>query len=61
MESQTVEFRAVTKFLTSLKEGANAKEIQRRIADVYGDQHFATGTKILKKIHAMEATWLTPT
>ena len=35
MESQTIEFRAVIKFLT--KEGAKAKEIHRRMADVYGD------------------------
>ena len=35
MESQNIEFRAVIKFLT--KEGANAKEIHRRMADVYGD------------------------
>ena len=35
MESQNIEFRAVIKFLT--KEGAKAKEIHRRIADVYGD------------------------
>ena len=33
--SQNIEFRAVTKFLT--KEGAKAKEIHRRMADVYGD------------------------
>ena len=61
MESQNVEFRAVIKFLTNLKEVANTKEIHRCIADVYGDQHFATGTKILKKSYAMEPTWLTPT
>ena len=35
MESQNIEFRAVRKFLT--KEGAKAKEIHRRMADVYGD------------------------
>ena len=35
MESQNIEFRAVIKFLT--KEGANAREIHRRIADVYSD------------------------
>ena len=35
MESQNIEFRAVIKFLT--KEGAKAKEIYRRMADVYGD------------------------
>ena len=35
MESQNIEFRAVIKFLT--KEGAKAKEIHRRMADVYGD------------------------
>ena len=35
MESQNTEFRAVIKFLTN--EGANAKEIHRRMADVYGD------------------------
>ena len=34
MESQNIEFRAVIKFLT---EGAKAKEIHRRMADVYGD------------------------
>ena len=35
MESQNIEFRAVIKFLT--KEGAKAKEIDWRMADVYGD------------------------
>ena len=35
MESQHIEFRAFIKFLT--KEGAKAKEIHRRLADVYGD------------------------
>ena len=35
MESQNIEFRAVKKFLT--KEGAKAKEIHRRMADVCGD------------------------
>ena len=35
MESQNIEFRAVIKFLT--KEDAEAKEIHRRMADVYGD------------------------
>ena len=35
MENQNIEFRAVIKFLT--KEGAKAKEIHRRMADVYGD------------------------
>ena len=37
MECQTVEFRAVIKFLT--KEGANfnAKEIHWDMADVFGD------------------------
>ena len=35
MESQNIEFRAVIKFLTM--EGAKAKEIHRRMADVYGD------------------------
>ena len=35
MESRNTEFRAVIKFLT--KEGAKAKEIHRRMADVYGD------------------------
>ena len=35
MESQNMEFRAVIKFLT--KEGAKAKKIHRRMADVYGD------------------------
>ena len=32
---KNTEFRAVIKFLT--KEGAKAKEIHRRMADVYGD------------------------
>ena len=35
MESQNIEFRAVIKFLT--KQGAKAKEIHRRMANVYGD------------------------
>ena len=35
MESQNIEFRAVIKVLT--KEGAKAKEIHWRMADVYGD------------------------
>ena len=35
MESQNIEFRAVIKFPT--KEGTKAKEIHRRMADVYGD------------------------
>ena len=35
MESQNIEFKAVIKFLT--KEGAKAKEIHWRMADVYGD------------------------
>ena len=35
MESQNIEFRAVIKFLT--KEGAKAKEIHRRMADMYRD------------------------
>ena len=35
MENQNIEFRAVIKFLT--KEDAKAKEINRRMADVYGD------------------------
>ena len=35
MESQNIEFRAVIKLLT--KEGAKAKEIHRRMADMYGD------------------------
>ena len=35
MESQNIEFRAVIKFLTN--EGAKAKEIHRRMADLYGD------------------------
>ena len=35
MESQNIEFRAVIKFLT--KEGAKAKDIHLRMADVYGD------------------------
>ena len=33
MESQNIDFRAVIKFLT--KEGAKAKEIHRRMADVH--------------------------
>ena len=37
MESQNIEFIAVIKFLT--KEGAKAKEIHRRMADVYGDSN----------------------
>ena len=37
MENQNIEFRAVIKFLT--KEGAKAKEIRRRMADVYGDSN----------------------
>ena len=43
MESQNIEFRAVIKFLT--KEGAKAKEIHRRMADVYGDSSpkYSTG------------------
>ena len=45
MESQNIEFRAVIKFLT--KEGAKAKEIHRRKADVYGDssQKYSTVAK----------------
>ena len=45
MESQNIEFRAVIKFLT--KEGAKAKEIQWRMADVYGDScpKYSTVTK----------------
>ena len=35
MGRQNIEFRAVIKFLTM--EGAKAKEIHRRMADVYGD------------------------
>ena len=35
MARQNIEYRAVIKFLT--KEGAKAKEINRRMADVYGD------------------------
>ena len=35
MESQNIEFRAVIKFLTT--EGGKAKEIHRRMADMYGD------------------------
>ena len=37
MESQNIEFRAVTKCLT--REGANAKEIHGRMADVYDDSN----------------------
>ena len=43
MESQNIEFRAVIKFLT--KEGAKAKEIHRRMADVYGDSSPKGGVK----------------
>ena len=35
MEIQNIKSRAVIKLLT--KEGANAKEIHRRMADLYGD------------------------
>ena len=35
MKSQNIEFRAVVKFL--IKEGAKAKEIHWRMADMYGD------------------------
>ena len=35
MESQNIKLRAVIKFPT--KEGTKAKEIHRRMADVYGD------------------------
>ena len=35
MESQNIEFRAVITFFS--KEGANAKEIDQCMADVYGD------------------------
>ena len=42
MESQNIEFRAVIKFLT--KEGAKAKEIHRRMADVYGDSSLKYST-----------------
>ena len=45
IESQYIEFRAVIKFLT--KEGAKAKEIHWRMADVYGDSSpkYSTVTK----------------
>ena len=36
MESQNIEFRAVIKFLT--KDGAKAKKIHWRMADVYGER-----------------------
>ena len=42
MESQNIEFRAVIKFLTM--EGAKAKEIHRRMADVYGDSNLKYST-----------------
>ena len=42
MESQNIEFRAVIKFLTI--EGAKAKEIHRRMADVYGDSNLKYST-----------------
>ena len=35
MESQNIEFRTVIQFLTN--EDVNAKEIHRRMADVYSD------------------------
>ena len=35
-DNQNIEFRAVIKFPT--KEGANAKEIYRRMPDAYGDR-----------------------
>ena len=38
MESQNIEFRVLT------KEGGNAKEIHRRIADVYGDSNLKCST-----------------
>ena len=40
MESQNIEFKAVIKFLT--KEVAKAKEIHRRMADVYGESSPST-------------------
>ena len=43
MESQNIEFRAVIKFLT--KEGAKAKEIHRRMTDMYGDPKYYTVAK----------------
>ena len=43
MESQNIEFRAVIKFLT--KEGAKAKEIHWRMADVYGGPKNSTVAK----------------
>ena len=45
MECQNIEFRAGIKFLT--KMGAKAKEIHRRMADVYGDssQKYSTVAK----------------
>ena len=42
MESQNIEFRAVIKFLT--KEGAKAKEIHWRTADLYGDSSLKYST-----------------
>ena len=42
MESQNTEFRAVIKFLT--KEGAKAKEIHWRMADVYDDSSLKYST-----------------
>ena len=47
MESQNIEFRAVIKFLT--KEGAKAKEIHRRMADVYGDSSPKYSTVAFKR------------
>ena len=43
MESQNIEFRAVIKFLT--KEGAKAKDIHRRMADVYSSPKYSTVAK----------------
>ena len=40
MECQNIEFRAVT------KEGANAKETNRRMADVYGDDSSTKYSKV---------------
>ena len=43
MESQNIEFRSVIKFL--IKEGVKAKEINPRMADVYGDSRLKYSTE----------------
>ena len=42
MESQNIKLRAVIKFLN--KKGGDAKEIHRRMADVYGDSNLKYST-----------------